>query len=334
MCGACAPAPRWVAVAAGREVRLYGAGLKPLMAFALPAETRGLDFSGDGTAILAGGMAAADSGWLGWISRLDGAVARQQRLPEPVRAVSLEREGRRLFALTGGGAARPELAIADAGTLRAARAVPLCRDPLPPAFTRDGELAYVVCRPGVVAEVDPKLGIVTRSAAVAGDSGRACGAGPGVLSANETLLLVPCGASGRLLYLDRATLRPWDSLEVAAGMARAVAAPGGLAAILLPDSDRVAIVDLRAKRRVASVPTAPGPVDVALDASGQMAFVLAAGRSGSAGGLMVISLADGTVLGQASLPAGGRAVAVWPGRRQVRMSWVRASASGAPAARW
>jgi DNA-binding beta-propeller fold protein YncE len=176
--------------------------------------------------------------------------------------------------------------------------------------------------------------MVVRGAVVAGDSGRACGAGPGVLSANETLLLVPCGASGRLLYLDRATLEPWDSLQVAAGISRVVVAPGGLAAVLLPDSDRVAIVDLRAKRRVANVPTAPGPVDAALDAAGQMAFVLAAGRSGSAGGLLVISLRDGTVLEQASLPAGGRAVAVWPGRRKVRMSWVRASASGAPAARW
>lgn len=334
MCGACAPAPRWIAVAAGREVRLYDAALRPLTVFALPAEPRGLEFNGEGNGIVVGGLGETGSGWLGWISRLDGGIERQQPIPDPLGAVALEREGRRLFALTTGGAAGPRLTIADAATLLATRAVPLCGEPLPPTFTKDGELAYVVCQPGTVAEVDLRLGMVVRRAVVAGDSGRACRAGPAALSANETLLLLPCAASGRLLYLDRVTLRPWDSLDVAAGMARVIAAPRGRAAVLLPDSDRVAILDLRAKRRVASVPTAPGPVDLALDASGQMAFVLAAGRSGSAGGLLEISLRDGTVLGQASLPAGGRAVAVWPGRHKVRMAWVRASASGAPAARW
>jgi DNA-binding beta-propeller fold protein YncE len=221
----------------------------------------------------------------------------------------------------------------DAETLVPDRAVSLCSDPWPPAFSRDGDRAYVVCRPGLVIEVDPALALVLRRAVVAADSGRSCEAGPAALSSNETLLLVPCRASGRLLYLDRATLEPWDSMAVAPGISRVAPAGGGIAVVLVPDSDRALILDLRGKRRLAGVPTAPAPVEVALDAAGRRAFVLAAGRSSAAGGVLAIELPSGAVRARVDLPPGARTLAIWPGARKVRMRWTTASASGGRVAR-
>jgi hypothetical protein len=165
--------------------------------------------------------------------------------------------------------------------------------------------------------------MVVRRAMLGADSGRACGAGRGDLSANGTLLLIPCAVSGKLIYLDRATLNGWDSVPVGVGAAAVAVTPHAVAVILFPDSNRVLLVNLRDRRVIASV-TARRPADVALSADGRVAVVAADGE--------VIAMATGTgaVTGRAQGPRGSSLVRVWPGRREPRMHWTGSPRSAPP----
>jgi DNA-binding beta-propeller fold protein YncE len=285
----------------------------------LPLEPLALASTGDGAAILAGGSTGAQSGVVAWLRRSDRRVVVERSTGGPVPVVSLDREGNEALVLTAGTNAR--LSFLSANRLLQTRSLPVCSQPVALSLTREGDRAYVTCRPGSVAEADPRLEMLVQVAPLGADSGRACGAGRGALSANETLLYVPCAASGQILYLDRVTLRPWDSLFVARGVGTLAVTPDAVAAALLPDSNRLALVDLRRKRRLGSVSLAPNPVDVALSADGSLAFVLAAGAGGD-GALWELDPHAGTVLARVAIPGGGRAVEVWPGRREPRMRWV------------
>lgn len=325
---ACSPAPRWIAVAAGDQRILFFDGrLRVTGSARLPLEPLALESTGDGASVLVGGTTSAQSGMVAWLRRSDGVLVVEQPTTGPVRALSLDRDGREALALTGG--ANGSLSIRSADRLSEDRSLPICAEPVALAFTREGDRAYVTCRPGAVAEVDPKLEIVVQTTFVAADSGRACGAGRGVLSSNGTLLYVPCAATGRVLYLDRVTLRPWDSVSVGAGVSALAVTPGAIAVALLPDSGSVALVDLRRKRRVATIATSPNPVDVTLGADGRTAFVLAAGSAGD-GALLQIDTQTGAITARTAVPAGGRAVYVWPGGREVRMHWVGSGPSLQP----
>lgn len=316
----CAPGPRWIAVATrGGGMLFFDGGLQPAGSARLPLDPVALESTGDGASILVGGAAGSGSGMLAWLRRADGRVMVRQSTTTPITVVSLDREGRIALALTSGADAR--LSFLSAGRLVLTRSLPLCAEPVALSYPREGDRAYVTCHPGAVVEVDPKLEIVVQTALVAADSGRACGAGRGALSANGTLLFVPCAASGQILYLDRVTLRPWDSVFVARGLGALAVTPEGVGVALVPDSDRVILVDLRRKSRLASVALASNPTDVMLSASGRLAVLLAAGRGGE-GALAEVDTRNGAILARAAIPGGGRAVHVWPGRRESRMHWV------------
>ena len=274
--------------------------------------------TGDGLGILIGSATGAGAGSVSWVRRTDGATLLRRQLTRSVNGLWLDREGRRVFALGAGPAGSLGFLVAD--SLTEIQAIPVCSEPVSLVFAPDRDRLYLTCRPGTVVEVDARLQIVVRSAWIGADSGRACGAGPSDLSANGTLLYVPCAGTGRLLYLDRATLAPWDSMPVGAGAAAVAVTPRAFAVILLPDSDRVLLVNLRSKTVVAAA-AAPNPVDVALSADGSLAFVAAAGRGGD-GELLKIATQTGRVLGRATVRAGGRVVHVWPGRGDSRMYWV------------
>ena len=314
----CSPAPRWIAVAGRPDVALFDRQLRPTGGLRLDAPATALEGAGDGLGMLIGSTVGAQ-GSVSWVRRTDGVTILQRDVGSPVGGLWLDREGRRVFALKGGPAGSLGILLAD--RLTEIQTIPVCSEPVGLAFAPDGDRVYLTCRPGAVVEVDTRLGIVVKSAWVGADSGRACGAGRGDLSANGTLLYVPCAATGRLLYLDRATLKPWDSLAVGPGAAVTAVTPRAVAVILLPDSNRVRLVNLRSKTLVAEL-AAPHPVDVALSADGRLAFIAAAGRGGADGELVEVSTQSGDVLGRATVPGGGRAVYVWPGRRDARMRWV------------
>lgn len=282
-------------------------------------EPAALESTGDGASILAAGSTDSQSGVLAWLRRADGRVMVRQPTATPVTVVSLDREGRVALALTAGPAAR--LSFLSAGSLAPTRTLPLCHHPVAVSVPREGDRAYVTCYPGAVVEVDPRLEIVVQTTFVAADSGRACGAGRGALSANGTLLFVPCTGSGQILYLDRVTLRPWDSVFVARGLGPLAVTPDGVGVALLPDSDRVTLVDLRRKSRLVSVSFASNPTDVTLSADGRLAVLLAAGRGGE-GALAELDTRSGAMLARVTIPGGGQVVHVWPGLREPRMHWV------------
>ncbi len=318
---ACSPAPRWIAVGAGDQGLLFLDGhLGAARRVELPAQPLALESAGDGASVLIGAATGPQTGLLAWLRRGDGAAVVQRLTSGPVRGLSLDREGRLVFALTGG--PQGGLSIRKTEDLSELRALPICAEPVALAFTPEGDRAYVTCRPGTVVEVDPQLEIVVRRAFVSADSGRACQAGRGALSGNGTLLFVPCAATGRVLYLDRVTLRPWDSVSVAVGVGALAVTPAAVAVALLSNSGSVALVDLRRKSRLATVATPPVPVDVALDAGGRFAFVLAAGSGSQDGALLQVDTYTGAIAARIVLPPGGRAVYVWPARRESRMHWV------------
>jgi len=306
----------------GRGLALFDGQALHVTAWSLAAQPTTLQSTGDGAGILIGAEAGAQSGAIGWLRRADGAELVQRQLGGPVRALSLDREGRRVFVLIAGD--RGGLTVLRADRLTEERVIPICPEPVSLSFTREGDRAYVICRPGTAAEVDARLLIVVRRRELGGDSGQACGAGRAALSANGTLLFVPCARTGQLLYVDRATFKPWDSVSVGVGAAATAVTSGAVAVTVLPDSDRVVLVNLRSKALVARVATPSNPVDVALSAGGGVAFVVTAGRGGAWGTLLQIDTRTGAELRRAGLGPGARAVYVWPGQRDPRMSWTSA----------
>lgn len=323
----CSPEPRWIAVAGGGPgLALFDGHLQSRGTLPVAPQASALEGTADGSSIVLGAESGAESGVVTWLRRTDGAAILRREFGGPIRGVALDREGRRVFVLSAGAAGG--LTILRADRLTEERAIPVCPEPVSLAFAPDGDRVYVTCRPGAVVEVDPKLQIVLRTALVGADSGRACGAGRSALSTNGTLLYVPCARTGQLLYLDRATLKPWDSVSVGVGAAVAVVTPGAVAVTLLPDSDRVVLVNLRSKALVATVATGPNPVDVALSASGRLALVVTAGRDGAAGALLEMDTQTGATRRRAALAPGARTVYVWPGRRDSRLYWIGGRALG------
>ncbi len=310
-----------------RELRLFDGDLRPIGAWRLDAQPEALESTGDGLGILIGSDAGAQAGTVTWLRRTDGTTVLRHELGGPVRGLWLDRAGRRVVVLAGGAAGG--IRMLDADRLTETQAVPVCWEPVSLVSAPDGDRVYVTCRPGAVVEVDPNLHIVVRTAWVGADSGRACGAGRGDLSANGTLLYVPCARTGRLLYLDRATLTPWDSVSVGAGARVTAVTPSAVAVTLLPDSDRVALVNLRSKTPVAAFAVSH-PMDVALSADGRLAFVVAAGRDGVEGVLLTIDTQTGAELRRGVFVPGARAVYVWPGRRESRMFWASGRSSPPP----
>jgi hypothetical protein len=321
LAASCTPNPRWIAVALSRDhaIALFDSALRPTERLTVPGEPTALESTGDGMSLLVGGAQDDGSGGLTWIGRADGARVLHVALPGPVRDVRLHNDGNTLFVLAAGYPGG--VSVRGTTALSQQRWIGVCDVPQSLAFTREGDQGYVICAPGTIAEVDPTLEYLVRQVFVGADSGRVCGAGRSALSPNNTFLYVPCALTGRLLYVDRVTLEPWDSTEVGPGIAAVAAAAGAVAVVLQPDSDRVVLVDLARHARRATVATPADPSAVALSADGRRAFVACAGRAGSPGALLELDVRTGTLLARATLPPGADAVYAWPGPHKSRMPW-------------
>jgi hypothetical protein len=318
---ACTPAPRWVAVARPQDhaILLFDGALHQTGRLDVPGAPTALESTGDGMSLLVGAAQADGSGRLTWLGRADGARVLEVGLPGPVRDLRLHNDGNTLFVLTAGHPGGVSVLATTA--LDQQRWIPVCEAPQSLAFTREGDQGYVTCTPGSAAEVDPTLEYLVQQAFVAADSGRACGAGHSALSPNNTFLYIPCARTGRLLYVDRVTLKPWDSTEVGVGISAVAAAPGAIAVVLQADSDRAVVVDLARRARRATIATPPDPVAVALSADGRRAYVTCAGRAGGAGALLELDVRGGSILARAPLAPGAGAVYAWPGPHESRMHW-------------
>jgi DNA-binding beta-propeller fold protein YncE len=232
-----------------------------------------------------------------------------------------------LAAVSGPGAG---LAFASTQSLRVELLEIPC-DARDVVLTAPADRAYVLCAEGRVAEVDLDLRLVIKTADLPGGN-TGCKPVGADLSANGTVLLVACSASGWLYYLDRLTLAPLDSAQIPVGTSGLVAALGGTRVLLaVPPEGSVVVLDIRGRAIRGRIPV-EGIADIAVTADGRRAFVAGASR------LLELDAAEGRVL--RSVPLGHRptAVAVWPGPREPRLRWdetaVNASASAAPGERW
>lgn len=301
------------------SILLFDGALHPTGRLTVPGEPTALESTGDGMSLLVGAADGARLGRLAWLGRADGARVLDVALPGPVRDLRLHNDGNTLFVLTAGHPGG--VSVRGTTALDQQRWIPVCEAPQSLAFTREGDQGYVTCAPGSVAEVDPTLEYLVQRAFVAADSGRACGAGHSALSPNNTFLYIPCARTGRLLYVDRVTLKPWDSTDVGVGISAVAAGPGAMAVVLQADSDRAVIVDLARRARRAIIATPPDPVAVALSAGGARAYVTCAGRAGAAGALLELDVRRGAVVARAPLAPGASTVYAWPGQYNSRMHW-------------
>jgi hypothetical protein len=308
-----------VALPRDHAILLFDNALRPTGRLTVPGEPTALESTGDGMSLLVGAAEEDGSGGLTWVGRADGARVLRVGLPGPVRDVRLHNDGNTAFVLAAGYPGG--VSVRGTTALTQLRWIGVCDAPQSLAFTREGDQGYVICAPGAVAEVDPTLDYLVRQAFVGADSGRVCGAGRSALSPNNTFLYIPCTVTGRLLYVDRVTLKPWDSTQVGVGIAAVAAAPGAVAVVLQPDSDRVVLVDLARHARLATVTTPADPAAVALSADGRRAFIACAGRAGSPGALLELNVHTGALLARATLPPGADAVYAWPGPHESRMHW-------------
>lgn len=308
-----------MAVPQDHAVLLFDGALHSTGQLSVAGAPTALESTGDGMSLLVGAAAPGDSGRLSWIGRTDGARVLDVGLPGPVRDLRLHNDGNTVFVLAAGHPGG--VSVRGTTEFHQQRWIRVCATPRSLAFTREGDQGYVICAPGAVAEVDPTMEYLVQQAFIGADSGRACGAGRSVLSPNNTFLYIPCAVTGQLLYVDRVTLKPWDSTEVGVGIAAVAAAPGALAVVLQPDSDRAVLVDLARRARLATISTPPDPTAVALSADGRRAFVTCAGRGGSPGTLLELNTRTGAVLARAALPPGAGAVYAWPGPHNSRMHW-------------
>lgn len=339
----CTPSPRLVAVATERSVIIYDADLQPRDTLNLQQiidgelAPRGILFGGDGASIILV-LDGARAGALAQIAWFDGTLVRQIPLTDehPDRIVPFA-DGYRY--LTVGRA--PESSadsvrgVASLVTLSVrtdtrVRLRVCAGHPIDAAVHSDGKRAYVVCQGDVVAELDTELDRLVRSTHFTDGTPGAevCGAGDIALSANETLLLIPCRRSGRLLYLDRVTLAPLDSVAIGLESRHLVVAPRLASAWLISEQRKLLQVDLRL-RLADTRATLPGPV-LALVPSADGRWLFGAVGNGAAG-VVKLDPVTGFALVVAAGTSGIGAIAVWPGVEAPVMSWLvdRSSRNGA-----
>jgi hypothetical protein len=297
-------------VAVPDGVRWFDGDLRPIGRARLPASPAQLLFAADGASLYAGVSPTAGSTVLVRFGRNSGAaVVGERALFGAVRRLVATPDGKTLLLALGGGVG---LGIAAAGTLDTERPLAGC-DAQDVVLAAGGERAYVLCADDLIAEVDPALRLVVKNARLSPGSGR-CGASAGALSVNGTVLFVACSASARLLYLDRVTLAPLDSVAVGAGAGRlALSADGRHGLLASRGAGTVEIVDLRA-RVVRHRLHLPEATDIAVAADGR-AFVVGAER------LWEVDVGAGRSVREVALDAPAAAVAVWPGPREPRMRW-------------
>lgn len=330
----CTPSARLVAVATERSVIIYDADLQPRDTLNLPWITdgemapRAILFGGDGASIVVA-LHGGGAGAIAQIGRFNGTLVRLIPLTgeRPDRIVPFA-DGHRFLTIgrapesAANDSVRGVASIVTLSVRKATRVrLGVCADhPVNAAVHSDGKRAYVVCEGDVVAELDTELDRVVRRTPFnnAMPGTEVCGAGDIALSRNETLLLIPCRRSGRLLYLDRVTLAPLDSVIIGVDGEHLVVSTRLPSALLISEQRTLVRVDLRA-RHADTHASLPGPV-LALVPSADGRWIFGAFRNG-AGGVVKLNFVTGLVAAEAVGTPGIRAIAVWPGAEAPVMSW-------------
>ncbi|MBE0591669.1 MAG: hypothetical protein IH616_04635 [Gemmatimonadales bacterium] len=194
------------------------------------------------------------------------------------------------------------------------------------ATARATDRLYVLCEGDLLVDLDRQLRTFVRGVALgdrrpAGEA--ACDARAVAVSSNGSIVFVLCARSGTILYLDRVTLEPLDSLTVGAGAEGWARSPDGQYAVILrPEQREIVVADLR-RRIITGRPTADSrPSAVSVGSDSHSAFV-AAGDGAARGVILKIDLASGAVVRERTSTAHPVALSVWPGEESPVMRWKR-----------
>jgi DNA-binding beta-propeller fold protein YncE len=279
----------------------------------------------------------ADSGTSGGVSvvgRYDGKTLDRWVLGRGVIPLDLTRlqDGRVLLVTFGrapGTDGRGGVSIVSTRDLTELGRLEACADhPEGVAAMGDGRRAYVRCGgtgPALV-ELDLELRRVVRSTPLAGlpPNPRAagqpsCGGGGVALSRTDGFLLLPCSESGRLVYFDRLTLEPVDSLPVGPGIDRiAVSRRDPIALLASEDRPEVQLVDLGQRTVDATIQLSRPARSLAISGDGRWAFLTVGDdRNGS---LVRLSLKSSRVVSRTPVTGAG-GISLWPGRSSPVMIW-------------
>lgn len=183
------------------------------------------------------------------------------------------------------------------------------------AVLRHADRAYVTCGEGSVAEINLRLRRPIRSSPLG-----ACGPGTPALSLNETVLFVPCAETGALLYLDRMTLTPIDTVAVAPGIRDVMLSRKLNRAVVTGAVGIVALVEVRS-RAVRFLEISGPLLDAALSGDGRSAYLLVSGNMPAGRSLQELDLATATQVASRPVPEWASGIATWPGERTPVMWW-------------
>ncbi len=237
-------------------------------------------------------------------------------------------DGQTVLALTierAGIAARSTLHFLALDLSTGATPIPVCNTTaLGLTTVRANDRVYVLCDRDLVVELDRELRTLIRSVQLPSTVGTAsppCGARDIGIASTGSIVFVLCAEAGTLLYLDRVTLEPLDSLQVGPGGSALARAPDGQHLVITrPTMREVVVADVRRRRFVGRIATEHAPLAVATGADSRVAFVTT-GIPRVPGQLLKIDLETATVLAEATTVEMPITVSVWPGEESPVMRW-------------
>jgi hypothetical protein len=339
---ACSPPAHWIAVASEdtQAIKLFKSDLS--LDHEIPLAARDFGDARILTAVFARDGASfyvADSrpsgSYLSLIRRSDGRVLVRRELTPGLtpRTLTPTPDARTLIVtaspVPGTGAAAILLLSADSLDERS-RIEPCEGYAETMALLPDMHRGYTRCHDGgkaTVVEVDLALGRLVR--AVDLDQGASlapatsqCGPGGIALSTSGNILLIPCSASGMLLYLDRMTLKVLDSMPVGRGAHQIAVSPRRpVALVTSPDSSAVVLIDLARRSVMARIATPGSASAVAVSGDGKIGYVLLPGVDSKPGTLIRLDIRARTILNTVTVDPGMRSLTVWPGSWSPAMWW-------------
>jgi hypothetical protein len=194
------------------------------------------------------------------------------------------------------------------------------------ATVRPNDRVYLLCDRDRVVEIDRRLRTLIRTVdlpAPAEPEQSPCGASDIGIASTGSIVFVLCGETGHLLYLDRVTLEPLDSLEVGYGGLRLARTPDGQHVVVTrPGRREVVVADVRRRTIVGRITTAYPPLAVVAGADSRTAYV-STGLPDVPGRLLRVDLPSATVSADVPTIPMPVTVSVWPGEESPVMRWKR-----------